>query len=222
MAAGLRNKASVARPRTRKGKDSTPTPSEYSDSELGEEDNELDEVRDNVREVDSWKSELEDDEADDAPDDVDNSTLTWNVDVDLSRGRWEDVGVLRVDPRSKNGSVPDDIPPAFLMPGYRDDALLNMFLFYFPLRLITEIVTATNANAATIAWPSHKPWKHLKVGEWMRWLGLWVLMTLYPINGSRRLYWRGSLAFGRYMPERRFEAILRSFTLPQYTRDDAE
>ena len=30
------------------------------------------------------------------------------------------------------------------------------------------------------------------------------------------------MAFGRYIPKRRFEAILRSFTLPQYTRDDAE
>jgi len=142
--------------------------------------------------------------------------------VDLCRARWEDVGVLRVDPRSKTGSVPDDIPPAFLMRGYRDETLLNLFLFYFPLRLITEIVTATNANAATIAWPRDKQWRHLQVGEWMRWLGLWVLMTLYPINGSRRLYWRGSLAFAKYMPERRFEAILRAFTLPQYTHDDAK
>ena len=58
-------------------------------------------MRDNVREVDSWESELEDDEADDAPGDVDNSTLTWNVDIDLSRRGWEDVGMLRVDPRSK-------------------------------------------------------------------------------------------------------------------------
>ena len=108
--------------------------------------------------------------------------------------------------RSKTGSAPDDIPPAFLMPG--EETLLDLFLFYFPLRLITETVTATNANAVTVAWPRDRPWKHLNVGEWMRWLGLWVLMTLYPITGSRRLYWRGSMAFGRYMPERRFEVIL--------------
>ena len=97
------------------------------------------------------------------------------------------------------------------MPG--DETLLDLFLFYFLLRLITETVTATNANAVTVAWPRDRPWKHLKVGEWMRWLGLWVLMTLYPITGSRRLYWRGSLTFGRYMPERSFEAILRAFAL---------
>ena len=97
-------------------------------------------MRDNVREVGSWENELEDDEADDAPDDVGNSTLTWNVDINLSRGHWEDVGVLRIDPRSKNGSVPDDIPPAFLMPGYREETLLHMFL----------LVAGCSANKTTI------------------------------------------------------------------------
>jgi len=104
MAAGIRKKASIAKSRTRRAKDDSPPPSEYSGSDLGGDDDESDELNVGVREVDSWESDLEDDEADDEPNDVDNGQQAWNVDVDLCRARWEDVGVLRVDPRSKTGS----------------------------------------------------------------------------------------------------------------------
>ena len=46
-------------------------------------------------------------------------------------------------------------------------------------------------------------------------------MTVYPSFGSnRRSYWRVFLKFHRYIPEKRFECILRAFSLSQYKRED--
>ena len=56
----------------------------------------------------------------------------------------------------------------------------------------------------------------------MRWLGVWALMTVYPVAGKRRTHWRGVLKFGQFMPEKRFENILRAFTLPMYKYTDEE
>ena len=118
--------------------------------------------------------------------------------------------------------MPEDITPAFLMPAYRDEPLLSWFLFYMPLPLIVLIVKATNEAAKDIAWPRKQPWKHLRTGEFLRWLGLWMLMTIYPIGfGGRRAHWRGIFKFTQYMTEHRFENILRCFTLPQYKQSDS-
>ena len=143
------------------------------------------------------------------------------LEAQFKRASWEDVHLVS-DPRAATNSMPEDIAPTFRMPSFRDEHLLSWFLFYMPLRLIVEIVDATNEAAKTISWPRDCPWKHLRTGEFLRWLGLWVLMTVYPINhGGRRGYWRGVLNFGQYMTEKRFENILRAFSLPQYKRGES-
>ena len=48
-------------------------------------------------------------------------------------------------------------------------------------------------------------------------MGLWLLMGVYPTS-PRRQYWRGKLAFGKYMTEGRFEQILRAFCLPEWNK----
>jgi hypothetical protein len=90
-----------------------------------------------------------------------------------------------------------------------------------PLPLISLIVTATNEKAKDISWPRQQPWRHLRTGEFMRWLGMWILMTVYPIShGGRRAHWRGVLKFTQHMSEHRFENTLRAFTLPQHEQSD--
>ena len=164
---------------------------------------------------------MEDDECLLEPDvDADEADLT--LDAQYERAQWSDVVPIRTDPRAVTGSMPENITPAFLMPSYRDEPLLSWFLFYMPLPLIVLIVKATNEAAKDIAWPRNQPWKHLRTGEFLRWLGLWILMTIYPIGfGGRRAYWRGIFKFTQYMTEHRFENILRCFTLPQYKQSDS-
>ena len=173
-------------------------------------------------EVDEWESDKEDDECEVEPSiEEDDEVQDYRLDAQYARAHWVDVPALTTDPRAATGSMPENITPQFLMPSYRDEPLLAWFLFYMPIGLIVQIVNATNENAKTIAWPIHQPWKPLRTGEFMRWLGLWVLMSIYPVGfGGRRVYWRGLFNFQKYMSEKRFENILRAFTLPQYTKDD--
>ena len=171
-----------------------------------------------LAEVDSWESDLEDDECELEPDLDDNDDCEDdNLEAQHARASWTDVPSMTTDPRAATGAMPENITPAFLMPAFRDEPLLSWFLFYMPLPLIGLIVEATNHTAKQIAWPRYEPWKHLRTGEFLRWLGLWVLMTIYPVShGGRRTYWRGVMKFTQYMSEHRFEFILRAFTLPQY------
>ena len=155
--------------------------------------------------------------------DIDDGDAEQNCtgDRELASLRWENVDELTTDPRASTGSMPEDITPAFNMANYRDENYLNWFLHYFPLAVVTFIVASTNKQAKKVSWPLGMPWGHLKTGEFLRWLGIWILMTVYPTPGScRRNYWRGILNFGQFMSEKRFEAILRAFTLPQYDRSD--
>ena len=216
---GLRKANAVPKPRKRVILESSSE--DDSDADVGEE---ADELQEGYVVVDEWESDEEDDENEEAPDDMDAGCVYTNDDLDVSLAalKWADCGVLRTDPRVALSADPEMITPVFSMPNYREETLMNWFLYYFPLSLVADIVAATNSNAMTIAWPRTQPWKHLKVGEWLRWLGLWVLMTLCPVHGGRRQYWRGLLNFKTWLTECRFEAILRSFTLPQYTTDDEQ
>ena len=190
-----------------------------SSSSGGEDDGSGEE--DAVLELNTWESDAEDDESREEPDVQDGDNENFAGDRELNGLSWEDVGELTTDPRARTGAMPDDIIPAFNMANYRQENYLNWFLHYFPLNVVTLLVNATNGQAKKIAWPVGSPWAHLKTGEFLRWLGLWILMTVYPTPGScRRSYWRGILNFGQYMSEKRFEAILRAFTLPQYDRAD--
>ena len=193
---------------------------ESSSSDSGEDSDEPDE--DEPHEVETWESDDEDDECEVEPDvDVDDNDPDDTLDDQFCRSSWIDVPNLTTDPRARTDSMPENITPKFLMPSYRDEPLLAWFLFYMPIPLIASIVQATNDEAKKIAWPRNEPWRQLRVGEFLRWVGLWVLMTIYPIGfGGRRAYWRGLMKFAQYMPEKRFENILRAFTLPQYKRSD--
>ena len=175
-------------------------------------------------EVETWESDAEDDENEDEPlvDDPEDEHVDNALDVDMRRARWENLATLRSDPRGSTNSMPSEIPASMLMPAFQDETWLNWFLWWVPLGLLRSICDATNDKAKTIPFPSSRPWKHLRIGEFMRWLGLWILMTVYPCMGKRRNYWRGILNFGIYMSERRFENILRAFTLPQYSKTDPE
>ena len=173
--------------------------------------------------VETWESDAEDDECEDQPDVDDDDDANDTLQAQFVRSRWETIPRLHTDPRARENAMPENITPAFLLPSYRDETLLNWFLFYMPVTLIVEITQATNEKAKEIEWPQESPWRHLRVGEFLRWLGLWVMMTVYPIaGGGRRTYWRGMLKFGRWMSEKRFENILRTFALPQYKREDPE
>ena len=175
--------------------------------------------------VETWESDLEDDECELEPElhqeeIIENDTLEAQV----GRASWTDVGNLQTDPRASAGAMPENISPSFLMPAFRDESLLNWFLFYMPLSVISDIVKATNDTARKISWPAQaEPWKPLRPGEFLKWVGVWILMTVYPsVGGGRRTYWRGIMKFQRYMSEKRFENILRAFTLPQYKKEDPE
>ena len=179
---------------------------------------------DEVVEVETWESDQEDDESPIDPElAADEATTDERLSIqEYNRAQWVDVGRLDTDPRAQANAMPEDVTPAFLMPSFREESLLNWFLWWMPLGMLTSICHATNENAKNIPWPDNQPWKHLVVGELLRWIGLWILMTVYPIPaGGRRNYWRGIFKFHQYMEEKRFENILRAFCLPQYKKEAA-
>ena len=216
IAAKLRRSPRARVPRLRPDPGNNPGGSSSGSGDSGE-----DLQVDGPCQVDAWESDLEDDECLLEPDvDADEADLT--LDAQYERAQWSDVVPIRTDPRAVTGSMPENITPAFLMPSYRDEPLLSWFLFYMSLPLVVLIVKATNEAAKDIAWPRNQPWKHLRTGEFLRWLGLWMLMTIYPIGfGGRRACWRGIFKFTQCMTEHRFENILRCFTLPQYKQSDS-
>ena len=195
-----------------------------NDEDEGEGDHDDSDREDVAVEVDHWESDLEDDECDDEPlVDGDEGNTHEDLEEEFAHAEWEDVQHLDTDPRAVENAMPENILPAFLMPAFRDETLLNWFLWYMPLTLISDIAFATNEAAKRIPWAQDNRWRNLRAGELLQWIGIWILMTVYPINsGGRRNYWRGMLKFGKYMKERRFESILRAFTLPQYKKDDPE
>ena len=174
-------------------------------------------------EVRTWEDDAEDDENPEVNTCEDDPDHTAGFNDLLTRLKWENAGRILTDQRAAAGAMPDNIPPAFNLPNYRQESWLNWFLFYFPQSLVNAICEATNKAAMKVSWPHDQQWKRLSVGEFLRWLGILILMTVYPVEGSsRRTYWRGMLGFGKYMPEKRFENILRVFSLPQYNYDDPE
>ena len=170
--------------------------------------------------VEEWNDDDIDDENVEEPE-IDEEDANAFGGHELESMVWTNTGELTTDQRAVKNSMPEGIVPLFRLPNYRDEPLLNWFLFYFPVSTMRLICDATNENSKKIAWPRDRRWKHLRVGEFMRWLGLWILMTVYGSQaGHRRAYWGPLLNFGRYMPLNRFENILRAFRLPQYAKDD--
>ena len=119
--------------------------------------------------METWESDLEDDECDLEPE-LHQEEMNENgtLEAQVGRASWTDVGNLQNDPRASAGAMPENISPSFLMPAFRDESLLNWFLFYMPLSVISQIVKATNEQAKNISWPAQAgPWKPLRPGEFL-------------------------------------------------------
>ena len=161
---------------------------------------------DGPQEVETWESDLEDDECELEPE-LDQEEMNENdtLEAQVGRASWTDVGNLQNDPRASAGAMPENISPSFLMPAFRDESLLNWFLFYMPLSVMSDIVKATNDTARKISWPAQAgPWKPLRPGEFLKWVGVWILMTVCPsVGGGRRTCWRGIMKFQRHTSEKR-------------------
>jgi len=135
----------------------------------------------------------------------------------LAKIQWTDAGVVSSDPRLKDHD-PASFEPDLRMPKKEENNLLDWWLHWFPKSLVLKIVAAINNNAASIKFPANGRWKLLSAGEFLRWMGLWLLMSVYKAN-PRREYWRGRPGFGKYMAEKRFDAIMTAFALPKYQKN---
>ena len=147
------------------------------------------EVLDAPTEVGTWDGDAEDDEHADGPDVGDEGDEDDALEQAMGRLKWEDVGRALTDQRAATGSMPESIIPALNLANFRDESWLNWFLHWMPIKTIALIAEATNKTAKDIAWSSFKtslPWKKLTTGEFLRWLGVWVLMTVYPVAGTSR------------------------------------
>ena len=183
--AGLRKGPRPVIPRTRAIVDYSESDEEPGTDEDSNEDAGKPE-EDRPTEVEQWDSEMEDDECEDEPlQDSDDDDEEGNLDAQYARAVWTDIPSIGTDPRSRTDSMPENTTPKFNIPSYRDESLLSWFLFYMPLSLISMIVKATNDEAKKILWAQREPWKHLRTGEFLRWLGLWILMTVYPVKWSQ-------------------------------------
>ena len=208
--AGVRAAPRQRQPRRNSRRPAAVAREEEKQNEAGEE----------IVNVATWESDQEDDENPDVPDDIDEDADDFE-EQNLQRLTWQNQGTMITDPRAAHNGMPENIVPAFNLPNFRRENYLNWFLHWMTLQICTDIIDATNVKARSISWPADQPWKHLRVGEFLQWLGVWILMTVYPSMGTnRRSYWRGLLNFHQYMPEKRFECILRAFTLAQYKRED--
>lgn len=129
-------------------------------------------------------------------------------------GEWSNVTVCQ---RLCVGAV--NMPPRLnWFPRDAKPDLVSLFLVLFPKKYLEEIILVeTNKNLQS---PSP-----LKMGEFLRWLGIWFLMaTTYVTN--RREFWsaKNSSAFegapfrlNDYMSRKRFEDILQALRLTSAT-----
>jgi hypothetical protein len=187
---------------------------DISESDVEDPNDDAGNEEEGPQEVGTWESDLEDNEHELEPE-VDQEEMNENdtLEAQVGRASWTDVGNLQTDPRASAGAMPENISPSFLMPAFRDEPLLNWFLFHMPLSATSDIAKATNDEARKISWPAQAgPWKPLRPGGFLRWVGVWVLMTMCPsVGGGRRVHWRGVIKFSRCTSEKRFENILRAF-----------
>ncbi|CAG8586319.1 9657_t:CDS:2, partial [Scutellospora calospora] len=93
----------------------------------------------------------------------------------------------------------------------------NLLCRYLPVNYIKQhIINSINMHGRETS-----NWVDINFDEYMRWLGLWVLMSAFPV-ADRRFYWRttqdltkpmASFNFQRWMPLSRFEQIVSCHTL---------
>ena len=118
---------------------------------------------------------------------------------------YEKWGQLKDDARSKYGTRPAHLKgmPAHQLPHVSEAQLL---LHMLPVQLLRESVQRANGAHQNL---------HLTLHEFFKWLGLWLLMSLYDA-GTRDMFWRADVksAFpplphlGKYMSKARSQEIL--------------
>ena len=118
---------------------------------------------------------------------------------------YEKWGQLKGDARSKYGARPARLKgmPAHQLPHMSEAQLLPHML---PVQLLRESVQRANGAHQNL---------HLTLHGFFKWLGLWLLMSLYDA-GTRDMFWRADdkSAFpplphlGKYMSKARFQEIL--------------
>ena len=160
--------------------------------------------------------EQDDDDLGEDPPELDDDTP---MDAKLEKLEWKDDGDITTDARASH-NAPENFVPALALHDKETCSLLGWWFKWFPKPLLIKIVAAINAKAGKIKWPkgASRQWKKLTNGEFLRWVGMWLLMGVYPIS-PRRDYWRGKMGFRKYMSENRFEQILRAFALPTWQRN---
>ncbi|CAG8703261.1 11080_t:CDS:1, partial [Racocetra persica] len=93
----------------------------------------------------------------------------------------------------------------------------ELFRQYLPLDYIEQSVI----NSINIRGRDTSNWVYLNINEYMRWLGLWVLMFVFPV-ADRYFYWRADqehtqplapFNFQCWMSRTRFEQIVSCHTL---------
>ena len=165
------------------------------------------------------EDELEDDEEED---DSSSSEPAMDENTPLDKRlealAWKEDGVIRNDQRILDHR-PENFTPLARLQNQDTCNLIQWWFKWFPKSLLLDIVNQINIKANSIKWPSTRNWKVLKNGEFLRWMGMWLLMGVYPTS-PRRAYWRGQLHFGKYMTESRFEQIQRAFCLPFYKKSN--
>ena len=91
-----------------------------------------------------------------------------------------------------------------------------LFNTFFPMAYVESVVLTLTNGAAS----GDPEWWTLKIGEFLRYLGLICYMLTHKVGGKRRNYWNKTgdgvfppADFYRFMPMRRFELITKYLTL---------
>ncbi|CAG8748070.1 17920_t:CDS:1, partial [Racocetra fulgida] len=93
----------------------------------------------------------------------------------------------------------------------------ELFHQYLPLDYIEQFVINSINKRRRVT----SNWTNITINKYMRWLGLWVLMSVFPV-ADRHFYWRTNqeqtqpiplFNFQRWMSRSRFEQIVLYYTL---------
>jgi hypothetical protein len=84
---------------------------------------------------------------------------------------------------------PENFTPLARLQNQDTCNLIQWWFKWFPKSLLLDIVNQINIKANSIKWPSTRNWKvlnfSLKNGEFLRWMGMWLLMGVYRTSPRR-------------------------------------
>lgn len=107
-------------------------------------------------------------------------------DIDWS-GPIEDGSTHMIDMR---GALASEFPPTFLAADVQSKSIFELFLMLLPMKYVEEILLpVTNERGYNLFQAAKPRWKPLTKGEFLRFLGYIMLMSLCPQHGSRANLW---------------------------------